>query len=42
MMGEDYASYDDFMDACRSRRESLDAGRALGKIYLIEQPHSLP
>jgi hypothetical protein len=41
MIGEDYASYDDFMAACRSRRRSLDPSRVLGKIYPIEQLREL-
>ncbi len=41
MIGADYASYDDFMAACGSRRESLDPSRVLGKIYPIEQLREL-
>lgn len=41
MIGEDYASYDDFIDACRSRRESLDPSGVLGKTYPIEQLRDL-
>lgn len=41
MVGKDYASYGDFIEACRTRDEPLHTSGVLGKIYSIEQLKSL-
>ena len=37
MIGRDYDSLDDFIEACQERRNSLHSEGVLGKIYSIEQ-----
>jgi hypothetical protein len=41
LVGKDYATFDDFIEACRERGSSLYARGVLGKIYSIEQLKSL-